>query len=105
MGIMALFLVAALVAEKLAEAVESGGSPEPHPGFFLQSVFFVDQQGAHKGMERYTTAMYLSIPLSRFEMLNYGHESCDLGIVNLAARHPLVPARGVRSDVRGPNVC
>ena len=30
---MALFLVAALVVEKLAEAAESGGSPDPHPCF------------------------------------------------------------------------
>ncbi len=29
-GIMALFLVVVLAAEKLAEAVESGGSPDPH---------------------------------------------------------------------------
>ena len=29
-GIMALFLVVVLAVEKLAEAAESGGSPDPH---------------------------------------------------------------------------
>ncbi len=41
MGIMALFLVAALVVEKLAEAAESGGSPKLHPRFLVHVRIFL----------------------------------------------------------------
>ena len=98
MGIMALFLVAALVVEKLAEAVESGGSPEPHPGFFVCFFVFLSPSAG----DQHTGPGVLDIEARRCRVL-YRTPECHVGESNLQAGGPSGGCRlPCQRDARNP---